>query len=105
VILVLGEEVSVPADPMGTDHYSCAVCGERPTRCVIIHVGAEELLKDLCQQHLHEVMAGARPIQNTDPARKEPMSAGWPPWCRSRKWRSDEHEREPEASPEPSPPP
>jgi hypothetical protein len=60
----------VPANWTGTDRYSCAVCGDSPSRCVIIQVGARKLLKDLCQRHLDEVMAGAKPIQRADSANK-----------------------------------
>jgi hypothetical protein len=60
----------VPADPVGTDQYSCAVSGDSPSQCVIIQVGEEELLKNLCHRHLDEVMAGAKPIERTDPANK-----------------------------------
>ena len=58
----------MPANLTGGNPGSCAVCGESPSYCVIIQVGARRLLKDLCQPHLDEVMAGAKPIQRREPA-------------------------------------
>jgi hypothetical protein len=52
------------------------VCEGAAARCVIIQIGARKLLKDLCDPHLDEVMAGARPIGGKDPANHGAITAG-----------------------------
>jgi hypothetical protein len=41
----------------------CDVCGQPASETVTIRVGRRGLTKDLCERHLSEITAGARPVR------------------------------------------
>jgi hypothetical protein len=45
----------------------CDVCGEPAKQSVTIQTGSRRLVKDLCGQHLAELIKGARPVKRGRP--------------------------------------
>jgi hypothetical protein len=60
----------------------CDVCGDQAMQSVTIHAGARRLVKDLCGQHLAELIKGTRPVRRGRP--KGSTSAVAPASARAR---------------------
>jgi hypothetical protein len=45
----------------------CDVCGEPAKRSLTLHTANRRLVKDLCGQHLAELIKGARPVRRGRP--------------------------------------
>jgi ribosomal protein L12E/L44/L45/RPP1/RPP2 len=45
----------------------CDVCGDAAKQSVTIHTGSRRLVKDLCGQHLADLINGARPLKRGRP--------------------------------------